>query len=43
MEQLSNDREDHLKQHKKSNMPHNKTGDLFFEFIGKSMETETTA
>ena len=41
MEHLSNDHEDHPNQHENSHKPRDETVSCF-EFIGKSMETETT-
>ena len=42
MEHLSNDHEDHPNQHENSHKPCGETGYPVFEFIEKSMETETT-
>ena len=42
MEHLSNDPKDHPNQHENSHKLCDETGHPVFEFIGKSIETETT-
>ena len=42
MEHLSNDHKDHPNQYENSHKPRNEGGHPVFEFIGKSMGTETT-